>query len=786
MSAEMKASVLLTLGVKGEKDVKAASNALKDLATSAKGVHGAGGLGTAAKDADLLSKSASKAAIATAEAAGAAKGIGTGFAAAAKDADALASAANRAASASAKAASAAKSAGASGGGLGKDTILYGSGAAHEKAAKSSTPMMVVKGADHQKAAAIAGNLDRANPTMYAGRKGSELLEQHTKDEMDRRKQAGEGRTLGGKAMDAYFAAAVGSAVVGGVDHIIGKSADVSAMREKIKWALGGDKAGSDAAYAKAVEMSGKYKNTSVVENLHIIDDLRANLPESMDQILAHSAEPFVKMHGFFKAWAGGKHAGTAEKSLQAIGAAIRSGELTGAMSGEALAKHAEALSDAQVVFGEKFSAQKYLQGTQKAATALASSDDNFKYTDFPVLLQRLNDGGAVALRGLFDKAGAGNKVAAQSAEAWRALDLVDMSQVETTKAGTIKGSSLLGKDWLKGAGDYRLNMTDAIMTKVVPALAKHGGLKDLAGLDEAWKAGDVKKLASIMEHFRHDKANMGNLAKWAAALAKDPKAGQAVEELILGAASIQQDRQRMHNVQKDKENFTTYDKSKQEVGAQADRLLQAISGEDLSGNIGAALSGLAGWLGTAADDITKFKAQLQKLDILGAGKTLVQGVAHTIAPPVKPGEKQDWGLVGAAYDWMTGKSTGKPATDKTGAAAGPSADDGPMGPAVPNHIKYGGRYQPDDGPAKTLAAGPEVPTLVGGSMAEGAAGAAPAGITIQANGPQVSFNQAPPNVVTNVTVNVTTNASPGEIGAAVGSAVSGAASRSGALHDGAY
>jgi len=446
------------------------------------------------------------------------------------------------------------------------------------------------------------------------------------------------------------------------------------------------------------------------------------------------------------------------------------------MSGEALAKHAEALSDAQVVFGEKFSAQKYLQGTQKAATALASSDDNFKYTDFPVLLQRLNDGGAVALRGLFDKAGAGNKVAAQSAEAWRALDLVDMSKVELTKAGSIKGSSLLGKDWLKGAGDYRLNMTDAIMTKVVPALAKNGGLKDLAGLDEAWKAGDVKKIAQIMEHFRHDKANLGNLAKWAAALAKDPKAGQAVEELILGAASIQQDRQRMQAVQKDKENFTTYDKSKQEVGAQADRLLQVVSGEDFSGNVGAALSGLAAALGTAADDIAKFKQSVKDGSILGAGKAVVQGLAHVIAPPVKPGDKQDWGLAGDAYDWVTGKWNGKPAA---------AADTGPMGPPVPNHIRFGGRYQ-DDGPAKGFAAGPEVPTLVGGSMTAGAAGAAPAGITIQANGPQVSFNQAPPSITVNVTVNATTNASPGEIGAAAASAVSGAASRSGALHDGAH
>jgi hypothetical protein len=769
MSAEMKASVLLTLKDELTGKAKGAANALKDLGASAKSLGGASGLGVAAKDAETLAGAAAKAGTATRETASAASTIGKEYAAAAKHADALASAANRAASASVKASAAAHSGAASG----KEAILYGP-AAHENAAKANTALMPVKGNEYQKAAVIAGNLERANPSLYAGPKGAALLEKHVGEQLDHAKASG--KTLGGKAMDAYFAVAVGQMAVHGVDHIISKAGDVSAMREKLKWSLGGDKKGADAAYAKAVEMSGKYKNTSVVENMHIIDDLRANLPEDMDHILKDSLEPFVKMHGFFKAWSGGKHAGTAEKSLQAIGAAIRSGELMGDMSGAALAKHAEAMSNAQVVFGDKFNNQKYLQGVQKAATALASSDDTFKYVDFPVLLQRLNDGGAVALRGLFDKAGSGNKVAQGSAEAWRKLDLVDMSQVETGKDGKIKGGSLLGKPWLKGADDYRSNMTDAIMTKVVPALAEKGGLKDLAGLDAAWKAKDAHKITEIMAKFREDKTNMGKLAAWAAALAKDPKAAQAVEELILGAASIQQDRKRIANIQKDKEDFTTYDKSKQEVGAQADRLLQVVSGEDLSGNIAAALSGLASSLGTAADDVMKFNQSIKDGSVLGAGKALIQGLAHVIRAPAKPGEKEDWGLVGAASDWIKDRWNGKPSGTAT-------AGDGPMGPPVPNHIKYGGRYQPDDG---QLATGPAVPTLVGANMAAGADGQAPSGVTIQANGPQVMFNQAPPVITTNVTVNVTTNAGAHEIGAAVGASVGNAMNNSGALHDGAY
>lgn len=60
------------------------------------------------------------------------------------------------------------------------------------------------------------------------------------------------------------------------------------------------------------------------------------------------------------------------------------------------------------------------------------------------------------------------------------------------------------------------------------------------------------------------------------------------------------------------------------------------------------------------------------------------------------------------------------------------------------------------------------------SMARESVSASPKGITVQANGPQVIFKQAPPSV--NVTVNAVTNADAGSIGASAGNAV-GAAMR---------
>ena len=94
----------------------------------------------------------------------------------------------------------------------------------------------------------------------------------------------------------------------------------------------------------------------------------------------------------------------------------------------------------------------------------------------------------------------------------------------------------------------------------------------------------------------------------------------------------------------------------------------------------------------------------------------------------------------------------------------------------------GGRGAPYKSGARL---GPEVPTLVGGRMAEEAQGGLPAGVTIQANGPQVNFRQAPPSITTHVTVNVAqTNASPAEIGAAVARAATPNIG-GGALYDGA-
>lgn len=754
--ADMKASVLLTLKDQLTGKAKQAEAALKGLGASLKGASGASGMGAAAAAADKLAGATTRAATASREIANPWSGIGR--------------------SASAAAAS----------------------------------INQVTAATEKAAAAQRGMNARGWASTYAGWR-AENKEHDRQVRRDAAKGEGGSTILGGgggkggfvdKAITGFIGYQIAKGVVHGADGVVSRAGDVSAMREKLKWSLGGDKAGADAAYDKAKQLSAKYGNTTVLENMHIIDDLRANLPESFDHILKDIADPFVRMHGFFKAWEGGKHAGKAEHALKEIGAAIRAGELTGAMTGELLAQHTKALATAKIVFGEKFKVGEYFQATQKSATALSAANDTFKYVDFPVLVQRLGQGGGVSLATAFQKLVAGTRVSQGTAEAWRELGLVDMSQVELSKNGKIKAGSIVGKRWLKDGDAYGINLTDAVMTKLVPALATKGGVAGLKDLDKSWKEGNVEKLAHQLEGFRKDPAAMTQLARKLGALGYDRNATKALEELILGAPSLMRDRQRALGVQGDIEKFESYDKSKQELAASADRLLQEVSGGDLSANVGKALGGLTKDLNGIAAAVARAKAGMDKGGLLGGALGGIRGTADWLAGDKDDKGKRDWGLIGKAWDWIKGSVIGGDMS-----AAGTSGGYDPTRKSVAGTMLGGpdwgwrgavaagglaaaaGAYDPATAAAAQMQnaqgiAGSDMPATAGAEAAPSIMGAATAPITIQAQGPQVTFNQAPPSISISVTVNATTNASPDAIGQAVASHVSNAVS--GGLHDGGY
>lgn len=84
---------------------------------------------------------------------------------------------------------------------------------------------------------------------------------------------------------------------------------------------------------------------------------------------------------------------------------------------------------------------------------------------------------------------------------------------------------------------------------------------------------------------------------------------------------------------------------------------------------------------------------------------------------------------------------------------------------------------------QSFSAGPDVPTALAHSMASQAQSQAPAGITVDASGPMVNFNQAPPSITVSAPITIHMGAAdPGAVGAAVSSHLNSVAR--GALHDG--
>ncbi|MBS0242567.1 MAG: hypothetical protein JSS20_10335 [Proteobacteria bacterium] len=470
---------------------------------------------------------------------------------------------------------------------------------------------------------------------------------------------GGGAGLGQKAIEAWFLADIARGALHAVDSAIQAPADIATMREKLKWSTGGDAAAADAAVAKARKWSGKYMNTTVMENLHIIDDLRANLPESMDKITSDVAEPFVRLHSFFKAWNGGAHAGVAEKSLQDITAGIRSGELTGAMSGKLLQQFTEDLAAARVVFGDKFKVREYLSATQKAATALSAADPTFRDVDFPVMIQRLGVNAGVALATSFQKFVGGIRMPSYSIEAWRRLGLADEGLLQrehlvNPTTGMVRPGAIAGRKWLEGSDEYANNLTNAIMTRLVPALATKGGITGLQGVAEAWKRGDIDGAVHLFESFRQNSTQMAALARELTALGYTANASKALEELILGSASIMRDRGRMRMVQRDFQSYGSYDKSKQEAAAATNRLWTTVtSGAPDVGQT------VAHWYATAVNSFTDTLLKMPRvLDLNNPEAMKKWADQHFAERASHPG-----GTASAGSGWLNGL------LDSIGAAA---------------------------------------------------------------------------------------------------------------------
>lgn len=409
----------------------------------------------------------------------------------------------------------------------------------------------------------------------------------------------------------YATGALVHAGAHGADSFIKQFAEPDTMRRKLAFTMGSDEHAemmANRALESAKVMSSKYRNTTVTENMHIIDDLQANLPESMDKILEHSLEPFVKMHSFFKAWEGGKHSGKHTDSLKEIGIAIRSGELMGNMTGDEIAAHAHHLSVAKAIFGEKFKLSEYFASQKAASMALPGMSDQFKYIGFPLLVQELGTRAGVGLATQFQKMVGGGKLTDGQVRRWRELGLVDESKFTKdmyNKDGSIKAKRLNGKQWMKDikSDDPFRDMVE----RVLPALAKEGNVKGLdskayAEIKRAWEAKDAEAIAHAI-----GKLDRNDMARELSALYGDRTAIAESFAQIYRLASLARDYMRAEQAEKSFKNadpskpIDGYESSKDRLTASINRAANSAFGTD---SIGIIIKGLDA-LGNAVERLGK-------------------------------------------------------------------------------------------------------------------------------------------------------------------------------------
>ena len=378
---------------------------------------------------------------------------------------------------------------------------------------------------------------------------------------------------------------VGSSAMRSFDHFIEQASKLQTMKTKMLFAQGGNQAEVDMAYGKVSQLTGRYKNVSREEGMHILMDLAANLPEDMAHIVKDAADPFIRLHSFFKAWNGGAHKDTVHHSLRDIASAIRAGEITGEVTGEMMATMAKQLSIARVVMGDKFQVSAYLQAAQKAATALSVADNTFKYIDFPEFMSEMGGPGAgVAMGVSFQKMVGGIRMTQATLELWRKWGLVDMSKVSLDKNGRIEPRSVVGENWMKYTEAFGRNPTDAMITGILPGMAKTmPWLRDPANaLKKAWESNDphkVENISHIVAAIRKNPQHMLALAQAFSAAGYTTNVSKFLESLVLRAPAIARNRGRFSAVEKmDLERYESYEKSKQKFDAKLKDMIQVLGG----------------------------------------------------------------------------------------------------------------------------------------------------------------------------------------------------------------
>lgn len=261
-------------------------------------------------------------------------------------------------------------------------------------------------------------------------------------------------------------AMAGSAMIAAVGNLVDKGNALVKVQRDMALATGNFKQVQDA-YNKSFEMTAKYKNIGAVDVMKMQNDARMTF--GSQKLATEHIDAFVNMASFLKAFEGGKHVGLEGGIMREVGAAMKSGEIAGNVTPEALKDTVNQLVAMKVAYGEGLKITTYLAAQRAGGVALRNSSDEFRYGIFPALVQEQGSNAGVMLMTAFQKivAGTGNKINAINKMVDIGL-LTEKDVQRDPKTHKIHGL----RAGLENSSDAAINFGDWVMKTLNPLLER--------------------------------------------------------------------------------------------------------------------------------------------------------------------------------------------------------------------------------------------------------------------------------------------------------------------------
>jgi hypothetical protein len=325
----------------------------------------------------------------------------------------------------------------------------------------------------------------------------------------------------GMAIGGAMTAMAGSGILRGMAKVVEHGNELVKIQRDI--AQAGVKAVEvQEAYAKAWELTAKYKNMSAVDILKMQNDARQTFGDQ--HMATHEIEPFVRAGSFLRAFQGKeKGAASHDQLLAEMNAALKSGELAGKIKPEDMKEHVNLLTAMKVAFGSQVKIQQYLTAQRAGGVALRNTDDAFRYGIFPALVQENGPNAGVMLMTAFNKIVAGTGIRTDSARAMADMGLLDERKVEYDKTGRV---AKIGMDGIKGGHLFATNPAKWVMEVMKPLLDAKVGNDPIAQ------------------------------SQWISKMFPDRNAAKAITEVIQQFPKLEKDAQNILKVLKDFEGYT--------------------------------------------------------------------------------------------------------------------------------------------------------------------------------------------------------------------------------------